>query len=161
MTTRGQIPSKVKKGAIPVQDRLKKLNETEHFAVLATIDNGRPYTSLVAYAVTPDLKKFVFTTPKDTRKYKNILNSGYVALLIDNRLKSDNNLMNTEAMTITGIAKPLRRGKIRDEYSRIFLEKHPDFEEFIKSATTAIIAVDITQCVHVSEFQTITVWDCC
>lgn len=161
MTTKEKIPDKVKKGSIPVPDRLKRLNETEYFAVLATIENDRPYTSLVAYAVTPDLKKVVFTTPKDTRKYKNIINSGYVALLIDNRLKSDKNLMNTEALTITGAAKPLRRGKIRDEYIRIFLEKHPDFEEFIKSATTAIIAVDIAQCVHVSEFQTITVWDCC
>ena len=161
MVMNEQVPHKVKKGSIQVPDRLRELNETEFFAVLATDDNGRPYTSLVAYAITPDLKKVIFTTPKGTRKYKNILNSKHVALLIDNRPKQNKNVMSTEALTITGTAQPVKRGKTRKEFEQIFLEKHPDFEDFVKSATTAIITVDITQCIHVGEFQTITVWDCC
>ncbi len=161
MTLNERIPHRVKKGLTQVPERLKKLNETEFFAVLATDDNGRPYTSLVAYAITPDLKKVIFTTPKRTRKYKNILNSEHVALLIDNRPKTNKNVMGTEAVTITGVARPVRKGKAKDELIRIFLGKHPDFEDFVKSASTAIVAVDVVQCIHVGKFQTITVWNCC
>ena len=161
MTERKQVPSVVQKGSVVVPERLKEFNRTEFFAVLATDNNGHPYTSLVAYAITPDLKKVLFVTPKGTRKYKNILNSEHAALLIDNRPKSNKNLMSTEAVTITGIARPVRRGKIWEEYAQIFLKKHPDFEDFIRSASTAIIAVEAVQCVHVSKFQTVTVWDCC
>ncbi len=160
MAEREQVPSIVQKGSVSVPERLNELNRTEFFAVLATDSNGHPYTSLVAYAITPDLKKVLFATPKGTRKYKNILNSEHVALLIDNRPKSNKKLMSTEAVTITGIARPVRRGKMREEYAQIFLKKHPDFEDFIKSAITAIVAVDVVQCVHVGKFQTITVWDC-
>jgi hypothetical protein len=69
--------------------------------------------------------------------------------------------MGTEAVTITGTARPVRRGKIKDKLEHIFLEKHPDFEDFVKSSSTVIIAVDIAQCIHVGKFQTVTVWDCC
>jgi heme iron utilization protein len=163
MAEREQVPSAVQKGFISVPERLKEFNRTESFAVLATVDtdNGRPYTSLVAYAITDDLRRVLFTTPKGTRKYKNILNSEHVALLIDNRQKSNKNIMVTEAVTITGIARPVRRGKVREEYVQIFLKKHPDFEDFTRSATTAIIVLDIVQCIHVGKFQTVTVWDCC
>ncbi|MEI6153894.1 MAG: pyridoxamine 5'-phosphate oxidase family protein, partial [Deltaproteobacteria bacterium] len=85
MAEREQVPSIVQKGSVSVPERLNELNRTEFFAVLATDSNGHPYTSLVAYAITPDLKKVLFATPKGTRKYKNILNSEHVALLIDNR----------------------------------------------------------------------------
>jgi len=161
MKERKQVPSVVQKGSVSVPERLKEFNRTEFFAVLATDNNGHPYTSLVAYAITPDLKKVLFATPKGTRKYENILNSEHVALLIDNRRKSNKNLMGTEAVTITGIARPVRRGKVWEEYVQIFLKKHPDFEDFMVSASTAIIAVDVVQCVHAGKFQTVTVWDCC
>jgi len=155
-----QVPDRVQKGSVSVPDRVKRMNETEYFAVLATDDDGCPYTSLVAYAITPDLKNIIFTTPRGTRKYKNILNSEHVALLIDNRQKTHKNIMETEAVTATGIARPVRRGKTWELYARIFLKKHPEFDDFVRSATTAIIAVDVAQYVHVGRFQTVTLWDC-
>ena len=160
MAEKEQIPKEVQKGSVIVPERLKELNKTELFAVLATDDSGHPCVSLVAFAIVPDLKSIIFATPKKTRKYKNILNSEHVALLIDKRPEPGKNLMEAEAVAITGIARPVRRGRVRDEYSHVFLEKHPDFEDFIASATTAIIAVDVVQCVHVGRFQAITVWDC-
>ena len=42
------------------------------FAVLATSDNRTPYTSLIAFALTPDRHTLIFATPKATRKYENI-----------------------------------------------------------------------------------------
>ncbi len=75
------IPTQVQKGTAAIPERLKTLDAHGHFAVLATDDNGRPYTSLVAYALTPDMRQLVFATPKKTRKYANIIRSSNVALL--------------------------------------------------------------------------------
>ena len=139
MTTKEQIPVKTQKGAAAIPERLKALNAEEYFAVLATDDGHQPYTSLVAYALTPDTKKIIFATPKKTRKYTNIISSANVAFLIDNRSKRKKSLMETEAITIIGMAKPVRKGKAWDEFAKIFLMKHPDLEEFINSPTTALM----------------------
>jgi heme iron utilization protein len=159
MKTKEPIPVKTQKGAAAIPERLKAFNAEEYFAVLATDDGHRPYTSLVAYALTPDTKKIIFATPKKTRKYANIISSANVALLIDNRSKRKKSLMETEAITIIGIAKPVRKGKTRDQLATIFLLKHPDLEAFINSPTTALMAINIVQCVHVSHFQTVSVLD--
>jgi nitroimidazol reductase NimA-like FMN-containing flavoprotein (pyridoxamine 5'-phosphate oxidase superfamily) len=135
-------------------------NKNQHFGVLATNDNGQPYTSLISFAITPDLKRVIFATPKDTRKYKNILNTKEVAILIDNRSNTRKNLMATEAVTVIGTARSVRRGKIRDELAAIYIKKHPDLKEFIESDTTALLVVEATRCIHVGKFQTISVWDC-
>jgi heme iron utilization protein len=159
MTTKEQIPVKTQKGSAAIPERLKAFNAEEHFAVLATDDGHRPYTSLVAYALSPDAKKIIFATPKKTRKYTNMISSANVSFLIDNRSKRKRNLMGTEAITIIGIAKPIRKGKAWDELAKIFLLKHSDLEEFINFPTTALMVVDIAQCVHVSRFQTVSVLD--
>jgi nitroimidazol reductase NimA-like FMN-containing flavoprotein (pyridoxamine 5'-phosphate oxidase superfamily) len=159
VTIKEQIPVKTQKGVAAIPERMKALNAEEYFAVLATDDGHRPYTSLVAYALTPDTKKIIFATPIKTRKYTNIISSANVALLIDNRSKRKKSLMATEAITIIGKAKPVRKGKAWDELAKIFLMKHPDLEEFISFSTTALMAVDIAQCVHVSRFQTVSVLD--
>ena len=157
--TKEQIPVTTKKGTVVIPERLKDFDVKEDFAVLATDDNGSPYTSLISYALTPDLRMVIFATPKGTRKYKNILNSSQVALLIDNRSKSKHRLLETEAITVIGAAKYVRKGKKWDELSRIFLRKHPDLEEFIHASTTALMAVQIIECIHVGHFQTLSVWN--
>jgi heme iron utilization protein len=159
MKTKEQIPVKTQKGTAAIPERLTALDAEEYFAVLATDDGHRPYTSLVAYALTPDRKKIIFATPKKTRKYTNIISSANVALLIDNRPKRKKSLMETEAITVIGMAKPVRKGRMRAEFARIFLRKHPDLGEFVNSSTTALMAIDIVQCVHVSRFQTVSVFD--
>jgi hypothetical protein len=87
------------------------------------------------------------------------LHSAQVALLIDNRSKSRRRLLKTEAITIIGAAKQVRKGKKWGDLAEIFLRKHPDLEEFLHAPTTALIAVQIIQCVHVGHFQTLSVWN--
>jgi heme iron utilization protein len=157
---RNTIPHETKKGKVAIPGRLQVLNVTEAFAVLATNDNGQPYTSLVSYALTPDMRKVVFATPKKTSKYKNILSSSRVALLIDNRSQKANKLLATEAVTVMGTAKLIRKGKAWDVLAEILLAKHPDLGEFLYAPTTALIGVDILQCIHVGHFQTISIWNC-
>ena len=160
MMKKEQVPSKTKKGFVSVPERMKALDETECFAVLATDEGGRPYTSLINFAFTVDLKKVIFATPRETRKYKNILKTHHISLLIDNRSKTRKNLMETEAVTVIGTAHPIRKGKVREELAAIFLKKHPDLESFIQSPSTVLIVLEANRCIHVSKFQTISVWEC-
>ena len=49
------IPDRVRKGTVSVADRVSALDKICPHAVLATDAAGQPYTSLVAYALTPDM----------------------------------------------------------------------------------------------------------
>jgi hypothetical protein len=154
------IPSKTSKGAVFIPERLKLLDRMEYFTVIATQNNMQPYTSLVNFALTPDCKTVIFATPRKTQKYRNIIKTKSVALLIDNRSKKTKKLMGTEAVTVVGNARPLRRGKAWEAFASIYIKKHPDLAKFIYSPSTALIVVDAKLCIHVSQFQTISVWDC-
>jgi hypothetical protein len=67
--------------------------------------------------------------------------------------------MGAEAITIIGRAKPIRRGKTWNDLSRILLRKHPGLRRFVRSATTALVLVEASRCIHVSQFQTVSRWD--
>jgi len=155
-----KVPSTTRKGRVLIPERLQVLDRTEYFAVLATDDGGQPYTSLVNFALTPDCREVIFATPKATRKYRNMMKTRSVAILIDNRSKKTKNLMGTEAVTVIGNARPLRRGKTWEAFAKIYTKKHPDLTEFVRSPSTALMVVDARRCIHVSQFQTISVWDC-
>jgi nitroimidazol reductase NimA-like FMN-containing flavoprotein (pyridoxamine 5'-phosphate oxidase superfamily) len=155
-----KVPSTTRKGSVLIPERLRVLDRTEYFAVLATDDDGQPYTSLINFALTPDCKAVIFATPRATRKYRNMIKTKSVALLIDSRSKKTKNLMGTEAVTVIGNARPLRRGKTWETFANIYNKKHPDLGEFVHSPSTALMIVDAIRCIHVTQFQTISLWDC-
>src|SRR4030043_1801419 len=141
------VPDKVSKGNIYVPDRLSILNKTQPHAVLATDSDGQPYTSLIAFALTPDMKGVVFATPKSTRKYKNILKNKYVSLLIDPRSNTETDYMDAESVTIIGNAQPLRKSKKWLGMAKILINKHPKLTKFINSYNTALVLVEINKCI--------------
>jgi hypothetical protein len=157
MTCRPQTPTKPVQGQEFVLERLKMLDGIERFGVLATQEEGRCYASLVAYALSSDLRTVIFATPKNTRKYKNIVKADEVALLLDNR-SQESPVTQAEAITLTGRAKPLRKGREREELTTLYLAKHPDLKGFVESPSTALVALRIEQAVHVGNFQTVTSW---
>jgi nitroimidazol reductase NimA-like FMN-containing flavoprotein (pyridoxamine 5'-phosphate oxidase superfamily) len=154
------VPPKTSKGAVFIPERLKMLDSLEYFSVLATQNKSQPYTSLVNFALTPDCKTIIFATPRNTQKYRNIIKTKSVALLIDNRSKKIKNLMGTEAVTVVGNARPVKKGKSWDAFAGIYIKKHPDLAEFINAPSTALIVVEAKLYLHVSQFQTVSVWNC-
>lgn len=158
MERKNRIPSEKRSGTVSVSERLSVLNSLERHAVLATESNRRPYTSLIAYAMTPDMKGLIFATPRKTSKYKNLLKNRNVSLLIDTRTETGGDYMKTEAMTLLGTAEPVRRGSKRENLSGILIKKHPELEEFIQSETTALVLVELSYCYHISSFQTVSEW---
>ncbi|MEW6054005.1 MAG: pyridoxamine 5'-phosphate oxidase family protein [Nitrospirota bacterium] len=153
-----KIPDRISRGSANIPERLKRIDKTQPHAVLATDADGQPYASLIAYALTPDVKGILFATPKSTRKYRNILRNRKVALLIDTRTNTEGDYMHAEAVTILGSAHLLRRGTKRESFAKIFLRKHPMLKDILKSPGTALVHIAIEQCIHATRFQSVTVW---
>jgi len=152
------IPDRVKKGSAPILERLTALDKDQLHAVLATALDGQPYTSMIAYALTPDKKGIVFATPRKTQKYKNILKNNRVSLLIDTRSNTEKDYMSAESLTIIGNAKRVRKGGKWSALAGVLMRKHPNLNEIIRSPETKLIFVKITRCIHVTRFQTVSEW---
>jgi heme iron utilization protein len=128
------------------------------FAVLATSDEGRPYASLIAFALSLDRHMVIFATPKATRKYRNMRGQRSVSILIDSRTQTPQDLSSAEAVTLIGTVKSLRGGAKREECARIFRDKHPQLSGFIDEPGTALMTVVIEEVVHVTRFQNVVTW---
>jgi nitroimidazol reductase NimA-like FMN-containing flavoprotein (pyridoxamine 5'-phosphate oxidase superfamily) len=157
-TSGESIPDRIKKGTMPVLERMDALDKDQLHAVLATDFAGQPYTSMIAYALTPDKKGIVFVTPQKTQKYKNILKNNRVSILIDTRSNTEKDYMSAESLTILGNAMPVRKGEKWSKLTGILIRKHPKLTEIIHSPETKLIFVKIIRCIHVNRFQTVSEW---
>jgi hypothetical protein len=70
------------------RQKLKHLFETQSLAVLSTCREGHPYSSLIGFVATGNLRSIVFATLRHTRKYDNIVNNQRISILIDSRTNS-------------------------------------------------------------------------
>ena len=132
--------------------KLKELFDKQCIGVLSTQKKNRPYASLVAFAVTDDLKSFVFATPRTTRKYSNIMASSRAALLIDNRSNRMSDFRRAMAVTVVGTVRELRKsGKSR--LIQLYTDKHSYLEDFIKSPTCAVLCLEAETLHIVDRFQ--------
>jgi hypothetical protein len=147
------IPLKKRAGSANVPARLRRLAERQRFAVLATISPEGPQLSLVAFAITDDMREACFATPRNTRKYRNILADGRSALLLDSRGKTSRGVMEAEVVSLNGMARILRRGKRRSELEALLLARHPELEEFLTAPGTALVAMEVERGSHVEAFQ--------
>lgn len=154
-----EIPFNKTQGKVDVKERLRVLNKKQRHAVLATDAEGQPYTSLVAFSLTPDMEGLLFATPKKTNKYRNILKNRNVSVMIDTRSNSEKGYMQSEAVTILGKAAPVRRGKQWNEMAELLVKKHPQLEEFVRASSTALVLTAFTKVLHTGRFQSVTAWE--
>jgi general stress protein 26 len=152
------LPSRTTRGTVSALQRLKDFDVMQLHAVLATESGGQPYTSMLAYALTPDCRGIVFTTPKSTRKYRNIVHNSRVSLLIDTRSNTQKDYLSAEAITVLGDAHPVRRGPRWNELSNLLIRKHPKLAGIMDDPETKIILIEIRHCIHISRFQTVSEW---
>jgi hypothetical protein len=135
-----------------------KAFDAEPFAVLATEDRHGPYASLVAYALVPGQTSIVIATPRNSRKYRNLVKRRHVALLIDRRPAEGGALMEADALTVLGEALPVRRGEGWKELAQAYEQKHPYLHDFLEAKTTALVKIAITEAVYVTRFQQVSTW---
>ena len=127
-------------------------------AVLATACGSAPYASLVAIAMTPDLRRLYFATPRATRKAANLAGNRQVALLLDNRSNRLADFTRGAAATILGSAEELH-GPGRASGLDFFLERHPHLADFTASPGTALFLVTVNRISLVTRFQQVMDYD--
>jgi hypothetical protein len=156
---RTRLPAVPRRGDPGVPARLAAIDRTRWHAAHATDAGGAPYLSLVAFALGPDGTAALFTTPRDSRKYRDLRANPRVSLRLDTRGERERDYGSAEAITITGRARVLRAGSARwRESERALHSKHPVLAVFLGAATTALIRVETEEAVHVGGFQQVTTW---
>jgi nitroimidazol reductase NimA-like FMN-containing flavoprotein (pyridoxamine 5'-phosphate oxidase superfamily) len=126
--------------------------ESQRLAVLSTQGKEKPYSNLVAFAVTPDLHYLIFATSRATRKYDNLSKHPLVSLLIDNRTNETADFAEAAAVTVLGRAREVQ-GDERSHYLNIYLAKHPYLGDFVTSPNCALFSVKVERYILVTRFQ--------
>jgi len=124
----------------------------QKLAVLSTQRGGQPYSSLMAFAHTEDLKTLVVATGSSTRKNDNLRQDARVSLLVDSRSNREEDLHLAVALTVIGKAS-LAEGEERMMYQNLYCTKHPYLESFIHQPTTNLIAIQVRHYLLVKRFQ--------
>lgn len=137
---------------------LHELCHGQPLAVLATAAGSAPYASLVAIAMTTDLRRLYFATPRATRKATNLAGNPQVALLLDNRSNQLTDFTRAAAATIIGSAEELR-GAEHDSGLALYLERHPHLAEFCHMPGTVLFMVTVTRIILVTRFQQVMDYD--
>jgi len=140
-------------------DILRNLCIEQPLAVLATDAGSGPYASLVAVAVTPDLRQLFFSTLRATRKFANLAGNHHVSLLLDNRSNLMTDFSRAAAATILGTAEELS-GNERESGLAIFLGRHQHLAEFTASPSCALFRVQISSIYLVTRFQNVIEFHC-
>ena len=83
---------------------LRTLLTAQRLAVVATQQNGHPYTSRVAFVASDDLRRIAFMTSRATTKYRNLFADPRVSMLIDSRTHSVEDFTAGAAVTVLGRA---------------------------------------------------------
>jgi len=144
------------KDEVQLRKEIKNLFNSQRFAVLATLEEMRPYLNLVAFSEMDDLKVILFATTRATRKYSNILSKSGAAMLVDNRSNEVADLRQAIAVTIVGTGAEVHEDE-RGPCEQHYLEKHPHMKEFLALPTTALISIDVETYYVVTQFQNVAV----
>ena len=141
-----------------VDERIKRLIDSQPFAVLCTQSEGQPYGSLVAYAMSEDLTTAVFATPRATRKFRLLSECDHVAIVIDNRPEFPDQLMHVEGVTATGRTTLVEGETDREYWAQLLVVRHPYLAGFVRSKSCGLFRIQIVRYFHVCRFQEVRQW---
>ena len=124
-------------------DLVRHLLASEQLAVLSTQYGGQPYSNLIAFAYTDNMKCLIFVTSRNTRKYGNVLADKRVAVLVDSRRHDISDFKGAMAITALGAAEEAT-GSERNQLLQVYLAKHPHLEDFVNNQSNALIKISIS-----------------
>ncbi|MBN1492658.1 MAG: pyridoxamine 5'-phosphate oxidase family protein [Candidatus Omnitrophica bacterium] len=131
---------------------IRKLFDTQKQGVLATIGTPYPYTSLMTFAATPDLKQVVFATLRKTKKYVNMKANDHVSLLVDSALNRVEDVKNAVAVTMLGAATEAD-ATTQKEFRTMLLKKNPELAGFLNETECAVMVLRVDLYIYVDSFQ--------
>lgn len=137
-----------------LQAFLTELFASQNLAIIATARDQQPFTNLVAFAATNDLKHLVFATPRATRKFANLSKNPKVAMTIDNRQNVTTDFAEATAVMAIGTAREVT-GPEKEPLLKLYLAKHPELQGFVSSPSCALICIGVTKYDIVRRFQSV------
>jgi len=140
-----------------IRERLCALFDSQRYAVLATDDCGQPFTSLMAFAATDDLRHLVILSDRNTRKFTNLAVNRRVALLVDDRGNKTTDTQESIAVTVLGRAFEAD-GDNGHVLARLFLGRHPGLADFAATPDCVIVRVEVSVVLLVQQFEHTIEW---
>ena len=134
--------------------RIDHLFKTQLQGVMATQQQEQPYTSLMGFAHTPDLRYLIFATYRDTQKHTNLLLNSAVSFLIDDRSNDPVDYQQAVAISVCGCAQAIPDAE-RAGFLASYLTKHPTLRDFVSSPDCALLRVAVSCYRVVSQFQAV------
>ena len=131
---------------------VSKLLDSQKLAVLSTSVDNQPYSSLVAFSTSPDLKRLFFATPQTTRKFHHLTENPKVSLLVNSAMNRAEDIHEAAAVTILGDIEKSTPEEAK-KYRINYLSKHPHMKEFVHAKTTALVCVRVRAYYYVERFQ--------
>lgn len=131
---------------------LRELLAGQLLGVLGTHHEGEPYTSLVGFTATDDLRSLLFATGRQTRKHANLVADRRASMLIDNRTNSAADFTEASAATAVGVVEEIGPEE-RPKLERLFIARHPYLESFIRSPSCALMRLRVSVYMVVTRFQ--------
>lgn len=131
---------------------LREMLGEQLLGVLGTHHEGEPYTSLVGFAATDDLKHLLFATGRATRKHANLVDDARASMLIDTRTNRPADFTEAAAATAVGVVEEVVEAE-SEEFDRIFLTKHPHLEDFVRSPSCVRLRLRVSAYIVVTHFQ--------
>lgn len=133
---------------------IRTLLDSQIQAVLATQRDRQPYTSLMAFVATADLRRVVFATYRATQKYANLLANPRASLLIDSRRNAETDYRHAVAISAQGVVCEVDAAR-RAELRQLYLNKHPWLRDFVADDDCALLQLDVECYYVVSQFQNV------
>jgi nitroimidazol reductase NimA-like FMN-containing flavoprotein (pyridoxamine 5'-phosphate oxidase superfamily) len=124
---------------IEFTDRIRSLVTSRHVCVLATVDNDRPYCSLMNYVTDKTGREFYMATLRDTNKYRNLLSNPRVSLLVDSRETTPSS--SSWALTVEGIFEPLSDATKRNWALARLIAQNPSLNEFVSRPDIDVVRI--------------------
>ena len=121
-----------------VYRQVQALIQGGRHCVMATVNDNRPYCSLMAYVAEPGEAVIYMVTHRHTRKFRNLTQNPAVSLLIDTR-----GTQRPRALTLEGTFSEVDDAGKKARVRSLFLTRHPHMQSFVDNGDAAFIRIDI------------------
>ena len=130
---------------------MKKLLESQKYAVIATNKDNIPYTNIIAFASTEGLGNILFATRRDSTKFLNLMNNPCVSLLINDSRNLSSDLM--KAVAVSAEAEVKEVNKEKQKLKKMLLKKHPELAGFLNEPNCELFKLEVKKYYYVDNFE--------
>lgn len=125
-------------------EKMKRLVKDRDMCVLATVFQGKPHCSLMAYVSDDSGSEIYMATHRKTSKYRNLLMNPSVSLLIDTREDHPGpKRPEAKAMTVDGSFEKMENEEKKRQVKTSLLRRHPHLKAFLEDPDAEILCIKI------------------